>query len=76
MRCKGVPHLGSQGDAGSHDDQHDEHIEEGEGDNSMDTTPEWIFTEKFPSKLCNELLEWVKQLLCLANFSLKIANFY
>ena len=40
------PHLGGQGDAGGHDDQHDEHVEQGEGDHCVDAAAEGILTEK------------------------------
>ena len=41
------PHLGGQGDAGGHDDQHDEHVEQGEGDHCVDAAAEGILTEKY-----------------------------
>ena len=39
-------HLGSQGDAGGDDDQHDEHIKERKCNYRVDPNPEWIFAEK------------------------------
>ena len=39
-------YLCSQGDTWSHNDEHDEHIEEREGDYSVDTNSEGIFAEK------------------------------
>ena len=45
-------HLGSQGDAGGDDDQHDEHIKERKCNYRVDPNPEWIFAEKGPILVC------------------------